>query len=397
MWQLSYDDYFNFTLLSALSKAEGGGSNVGEILTAANQIVPGDFESYYNAFNTLAVAINATNSTSDAGKRDAMFRAATYWRESGFYLHGNWFDPRIETLWDQQLAAFTSAISLLPIPGERLSIPGPGFDIPAIFYSAGKPSAPTLLVGSGYDAAQEDTLHEIGFYILARGWNLVTYEGPGQPTVRIKQALGFIPNWEAVATPVIDYLATRPDVDMARLALMGISMGGYMATRVAAFEHRLAAALAIDGIYDFFETITQNFPAAVIDLFAAGNASSFDAYIESINVPAAPTSLRWVVDQGLFAFNTHSPFDWWSQMKEYTMAGITGGIECPVFVAQGQADVATRGQPEKIAQALGQKATFYEFRTSLGAGEHVQLGAEAQLAQVALDWVQGVFDNVTAT
>ncbi|MCJ1329470.1 hypothetical protein MMC10_006150 [Thelotrema lepadinum] len=396
MWQLSFDDYFNFTLLSTLSKAEGGGSSVGEVLTVANQIVPGDFESYYNAFNTMAVAINATNSTSDAGTRDVMFRAATYWRDADFYLHGNWSDPRIETLWDQQLAAFDKAISLLPIPGERLVIQGPGFDIPVIFYSAGNLSAPTLLVGSGYDAAQEDTLHEIGFYVLARGWNFVTYEGPGQPTVRIKQGLGFIPDWEKVVTPVVDYLSTRSEVDMSRLALVGISMGGYMATRVAAFEHRFAAAIAIDGIYDFFVTITQNFPATITDLFASGNATAFDAYINSINVPGAPTSLRWVVDQGLFSFNTHSPFDWWTQMKNYTMDGITDQIPCPVFVAQGQADISTQGQPQEIAQALGDKATYHEFLTALGAGEHVQLGAEAQLAQVTLDWLQSVFANVTA-
>lgn len=72
--------------------------------------------------------------------------------------------------------------------------------------------------------------HALGRSVLERGWKFVTYEGPGQPTVRRQQGLGFRP----------DYLRTLEDVDPARMALQGTSVGGTLAPRVANREHRLA-------------------------------------------------------------------------------------------------------------------------------------------------------------
>jgi len=58
-----------------------------------------------------------------------------------------------------------------------------------------------------------------------------------------EQKLPFRYDWEAVVTPAVDYVLTRPDVDRDNLALMGMSMGGYLAARAAAFEHRFRAAV----------------------------------------------------------------------------------------------------------------------------------------------------------
>ena len=41
-------------------------------------------------------------------------------------------------------------------------------------------------------------------------------------------------DWEAVITPVVDFLASRDDVDDDRIVLHGISQAGYWAPRAAA-------------------------------------------------------------------------------------------------------------------------------------------------------------------
>jgi hypothetical protein len=64
-----------------------------------------------------------------------MFRASTYFRSADFYLHGDWSDSRINSLWVQQAAAFNTAMSLLPVPGKRATLKGEGFDIPTIYYA----------------------------------------------------------------------------------------------------------------------------------------------------------------------------------------------------------------------------------------------------------------------
>jgi hypothetical protein len=267
IYRLSSDKEFSYQLEVILSMADGGGANTGEVLRAASQIAAGDFETFYSSFYVLAAKIHEVAASIDVQKfpvsaRDAFFRAATYFRAADFFLHGNISDPRIYSLWNSMLSDFDQGLGLLSIPGERKNVTGPGFDIPIIFYKASNDNNPraTVLVGSGYDGSQEELLHVVGKAILERGWNFVTYEGPGQPTVRRQQKLGLIPNWWDVVTPVVDYLNTRPDVDMTKLALEGISFGAILAPRAAAYEHRFAAVLVIDGSYSLFEPIFSRFP-----------------------------------------------------------------------------------------------------------------------------------------
>jgi cephalosporin-C deacetylase-like acetyl esterase len=68
--------------------------------------------------------------------------------------------------------------------------------------------------------------------------------------VRQEQNLVFIVEWEKVATLVMDHLSTLPEVDLSARALIGLSFGGSLAPRTAAFEHRLATVIALDGLYD---------------------------------------------------------------------------------------------------------------------------------------------------
>lgn len=81
----------------------------------------------------------------------------------------------------------------------------------------------------------EEMLHINGFAALSRGYNVILYEGPGQPTVRRSQNLGFIADWERVGTPVVDFAVARPEVDAEKLVLYGYSMGGGLCVRAAAF------------------------------------------------------------------------------------------------------------------------------------------------------------------
>ena len=200
------DEEFSFFLGTQLALSNNPGANTGEILRATTQVVPGDFESVYTAFNFLGEHIHdvakGINATQDpVGSREAYLRVATYYRAAAYYLIKDWSDPRGYKLWNETLDAFNNAIALMkPAPGERFTVkahsPSIG-DLEAIgiFYKAksGDEKTPTVIVGTGYDGTQEELYHEIGREILARGLNFVSYEGPGQPTVVREQHVGFIP------------------------------------------------------------------------------------------------------------------------------------------------------------------------------------------------------------
>ncbi len=79
---------------------------------------------------------------------------------------------------------------------------------------------------------------------LARGYNVLFFDGPGQQSQLFEQGSFFRHDWEAVITPVVDFLLGRPEVDAGKLALYGVSQAGYWVPRAIAFVHRPAAAVA---------------------------------------------------------------------------------------------------------------------------------------------------------
>ena len=68
------------------------------------------------------------------------------------------------------------------------------------------------------------------------------------------------PDSEAVITPVVNYALTLGEVAADKIVLFGYSLGGYLVARAAAFEHRVAALVLDDGIYDFHAAFTSSLP-----------------------------------------------------------------------------------------------------------------------------------------
>jgi dipeptidyl aminopeptidase/acylaminoacyl peptidase len=64
------------------------------------------------------------------------------------------------------------------------------------------------------------------------------FDGPGQGRVLYKQGIAMRPDWENVVTPVVDYALSHPEIDPARIALIGWSFGGYLAPRAASGEQK---------------------------------------------------------------------------------------------------------------------------------------------------------------
>lgn len=395
------DESFNFGILNTLGMATYQGSDIGEVLVAASGIKTGDFESFYQAFYELAERVREEGAHIDSRKhavsaRNNLFRQATYYRNADFYLHGNWSDPRIYSLWKQQSAAFDKATSLLPIPGERVKIRASKFTVPAIFYKTGRPGRrPTVILGNGYDGSMEDLYHTMVEALLQRGINALVYEGPGQPSVRRYQNLGFIPEWETVVTPVVDYALSRREVDPKAIALMGFSFGGLLAPRAAAFEHRLAAVISLDGLYSFGESILAQAPPEWAQLLKEGKKAELDHLVAQIqDNPNVTSNIRWALDQGEWSFNTHSAYEFVKRAQAFTLEGVVDKIKAPVFVGDGQSDMFFAGQAKKLADSLGDQATYHLFTDEQGAGQHCQVGAFVLMNQVALDWLEDVLARI---
>ena len=388
------DESFHFEMLRIIAHGRYGGSDVAEVFTAAGPVKVGDFESWYASFYDLAQRTeNSVKSTSNlsksqaVGAKDKLFAAANYYRAADFYLHGKPSDPRIRSLWEQQTNCFNKALALLG-NGFRHTLQADGFEVPIIYYKApGSGPHPTIILGNGVDGAQEEMLHISGFAALERGYNVITYEGPGQPSVRRYQNLGFINEWEKVVKPVVDFAVSQPEIDATRISLLGYSMGGYLCMRAAAFEHRIAAVLAVDGLYDM-----SNYETAMPEVYSLYTAGKRDAFNEKMAAVLAsgklPTSSQWGLEHAFWAFNKDNASKFFDAIRPWTLDGVIDKVECPAYIGAAEGDIFFKGQPEKVAKALGKQAHYRLYTNAEGAGAHCQVGAAVLLNDEIFDWLE---------
>jgi len=388
---LSSDPTFAFNLLRWHGLAPYRGTDIAEMLDVADRIVPGDFESWHREFLTLAQHVEQEGSAGVAGspatRRDRAFRAASYYRAADFFLHGTPDDPRIMQTWGSATEQFDQAIVLMDPAGERVAIPADGFTVEAILYRAGRDATPrpTVLMFNGFDGSQEEMLHLCGIAALERGFNVVTFEGPGQPTVVRTQGIGFRHDWEQVVTPVVDHCEAMPEIDASRLGLIGVSFGGYLAPRAAAFEPRIGAVVTIDGLFDANQSVANLLTPELTALLEDGNADAFNAAIHA--AMAQQSGLRWYIEHGLWCFRVPTPYDFFVAARPYTLEGVAQRVTCPTLVCAAADDHLNPGQAEKLAAELGGIATLRTFTSAESAGSHSHPGASTLLNGVVLDWL----------
>jgi len=395
--ELSTDPSFAFNLLRWIGTAPYHGADVAEVLGLAGRLTAGDFESWYSEFFSLAERVAhegwPDRSASPVTRRDRAFRVAAYYRAADFYLHGNPADPRIKITWAHAIDQFDQAIAELVHATERVTIAADGFTIPAIFYRASLDSTPrpTVLMFNGFDGSQEEMLHVSGLAALERGFHVLTFEGPGQPTVLREQGLGFRHDWEAVVSPVADFCETVPEIDAGQVALLGMSFGGYLAPRAAAFEPRIAAVITIDGLFDGYDSLTSLLTPQLRSLLDTRDADGFNAALRS--AIAHSTGLRWYIEQGLWAFRVGTPYELFLRARRYTLDSVADKIACPVLVCQATADGFNPGQAERLAAAPGDRATLRPFTVGESAAAHAHPGAWVLVNGVVFDWLTETFHS----
>ena len=392
------DNTFWFELQRSFANAEYGGSLFGEVLAIAAQIREGDFESWYVAFNSAADRIAAEGRDQlrrghRISARDSFMRASSYYYSSEFFLHGTPGDPRISRAYRNSIGCYKQACALFETPIEPVDIPYEGKRLPGYFHQPDGPhqKRPTLLIHTGFDGSAEE-MHMTGARAaVERGYNVVAFDGPGQYGALHRDGLVFRPDWEKVIGPVIDFALKRAVVDPERIVLMGMSLGGLLAPRAAAFEPRLAAVVANDGVFDF--------GAVMVKLFAGGQASALQpsAHAEEQTaldqklaaLLASKSTARWFLHHGMWATGSATPREYLRKTLDYNLrGGIAEKITCPLLVCAAEGDAAIGGQAEELyARASSKTKKLLRFAYAEGAGAHCQVGASRLAFARIFDWL----------
>lgn len=385
------DTQYSFQTLRTISATSGGAADIGECLKTAYRIKEGDDESWHREWlATAQQRSKAADNFAARGKNISAFReylkAANYYRTAEFFLHKNPDDPRILAAWRESRESFLKAVKLSRFPIIPVEIPFEGTTLPGYYclVDAKKVKRPLLIIQTGFDGTAEELYYSVAVFALERGYNCLIFEGPGQGRVIREQKIPFRPNWETVVTPVVDFAFNQKEVDPERVAIMGISFGGYLVPRAMAFEKRIKTCIVNGGVYDFHRTarLTPELES-MIDSKESSEAFDKETYAMMKKDPSA----RWAIGNGMFTFQAKTPSEWFRMTRAYTLKGVADRIACRMLVVDSEDDKDVPGQSKILYEALKSPKDYLLFTREEGAEEHCQIGASIISNARILDWL----------
>jgi esterase FrsA len=232
----------------AVHRAENGmypliGLDPGDVKEAFASIHTRDKDEWAAGF--MGVADRYMNEAKALEKTDPVKANADYVRAWRLYSFGRWpipASPGKQRSYEKAIETFLAHARFWDPPLEIVRIPFEGKEIIGYLRlpkNANGP-VPLVLAVNGLDSRKED-LSESFSAILPFGIGFLAVDGPGtgQSPIKVSE------NAERMLSRVLDYIATRPEIDKNRVAMHGVSWGAYWATKMAIVERaRLRGASA---------------------------------------------------------------------------------------------------------------------------------------------------------
>jgi esterase FrsA len=212
----------------AVHRAEVGqypliGLDPGDVREAFTSIHTRDKDEWAAGF--MRVADRYMNEAKSLEKTDPTKANADYIRAWRLYSFGRWpipASPGKQRSYEKAIEAFLAHARFWDPPLEIVKIPFEGKEIIGYLRlpKNAKGPVPLVLAVNGLDSRKED-LAESFSAILPFGIGYLAVDGPGtgQNPIKVSE------NAERVLSRVLDYIATRPEIDKNRVAMHGVSWG----------------------------------------------------------------------------------------------------------------------------------------------------------------------------
>ncbi len=388
------DPELDFQLMRQLGTAVYGGASIGEPLAIAAGL-GNSAAGWTDAFAALAERQRADAETRAAGghsvsARDRYLQACNSYRAAEYFAPAG--SPRHAELGLASRSAFLAAATHLPGHVEELWLPWEEQRLPGYLCTPpdGAGPGPTLVATSGFDGTLEETYLQVGRAGLERGWRVMLICGPGQMDVtRTEARTDFVPDTERWVSPWLELAVARPEVDPARLALLGISFGGYFASRAAAHEPRVRALVANSPIVDL-----RSYMVAFVAAELGGDPEAVlqpadDVRLDEIDqIPDAemPAAVKEMTRSLITRFGRQSFLETFRYLREFRTD--PSAISCPALALVGAGEGAEPiGQFERFRDQVAGPVTARVFTAEEGADGHCQVGNLAYSAAVIFDWL----------
>ena len=331
-----------------------------------------DFEDWKSEFLSAA---------GSSERRGELAQAAGLYRAAEFFMSPS--DPDRRRAFEKFIELFYSTHRDRHL--ERIAVPYEGSHLHGLRLDPEAAPRGTIVIHAGYDAYVEE------FYGLAQvmalcGYQVIMFDGPGQGSTLMRDNVAMTPDWEKPVGAVLDYL------ELSEVTLIGISLGGCLALRAAAFEPRVKRVVAFDVMLDFFQCITSRRGRAAEIALTTLVGLRLGGLINLMARAMMKRDLmsRWGIEQGMHVLGAATPAEFFFRLKTYNTRSISRRITQHTLIMAGAEDHFV-----PLAQLFDQlpllqnakSVTAQIFTRAEQAQSHCQIGNLGLAVTQIIGWV----------
>ncbi len=374
----------DFVFQWVLGSATTGGCEVGEVFYAAGRMDENDPLTWQREWYEMGIRKEKrAEKALAAGNRDTasacFLMASNYFRASITTRLPS--DPNYAEITNRSYNCLAKGGALMTPQIEMFDVQYENTKLPCLLWPASSETMPekTLLMVGGGECFLTDNFFYIGPQAHARGYNFVTMDIPGQGILPMDGQF-YRKDSENSVGVVIDAICERTEIDMERLAVIGISFGGYFAPRAASADKRIKALVTNSSVIDNYEMYAAMPFSKATQEEIDNEWSEFKKRVMSNCTWRVGLDPEQITEQAEATRGfTYDPAD----------------IDCPVLniVGEGEAANSEGGRQRKVYMDNVSSKIKTSILTPVdeGAAAHCTGENRTLMAQEVFDWLDKIF------
>ena len=202
-----------------------------------------------------------------------------------------------------------------------------------VYYMKPEGSKGIIVLHGGYDSFIQEFLDFLP-YFASKGYETYFFEGPGQGGVMRIQGKHFTHEWEKPVKVILDYFK------LSDVTIIGISLGGYLAPRAAAFDKRITKVVAWS-IFPCFQDI-------LVSMQPQGTQRAFHILMKLharplLNLVFGKKAKKspiidWGIKHGCYAYEAKDAYSYAKKLKLYDIAPVADQITQDMLILGASGD-----------------------------------------------------------
>ena len=322
-----------------------------------------------------------------AAQQGHTLRAGFYWRSAEFFMRAD--DPGRKRARARFLEAVRSVYGREL--GECHNVPYADGQIagslPAYRFTPAQSKGAIVFFG-GFDSYIEELTS--GFLFLRdAGYEVIAFDGPGQGGALNDAGLHMTAEWHKPVKAVLDHFK------LDRVTLIGLSMGGCLVMRAAAFETRVERVIAYNIYPDSLAVNLRQVNLLLRGLLTILLKVRATAVVNMMakRIAQKKPIADWGIAAGMHVTGTSSSYEYFQEIKRFHTADVSAPITQDILLLAGSEDhLVPRAhffqQINSLKNARSIAARL--FTRGESAQNHCQVGNYGLALRTIVGWLDGI-------